>query len=172
QVQLAFENKGTKGAVYHVYDMNRLDKIPRRYTVEAGKSLADEWDAAETGGRYDLEVYGPNGYFRKFAGNIHEMEPEIQLDYDHRKGGIFIGLQHQSAKPIAVDLVANAYGYPATETITIPAGQSSKKHINLKNSSDWYDFTIKTAGGFSYRFAGRVETDRHGVSDPAMAAAL
>src|SRR5690606_35641543 len=34
QVRLVFDNKGDKGAVYHVYDMNRLDKIPRRYTVE------------------------------------------------------------------------------------------------------------------------------------------
>src|SRR3546814_19347932 len=79
-----------------------------------------------SGGTYDLEVYGPNGYFRKFAGNIHETEPEIQLDYDHRKGGISIELEHQSVTPFAVELVGNAYGYPPMETIT--DRQSTRLH--------------------------------------------
>src|SRR5690606_4994319 len=87
QVQLVFENKGNKGAVYHVYDLHHLDRIPRRFTVEAGKSLMDEWDVRETDGSYDLEVYGPNGYFHKFAGQLLEGAPETRLDYDHRKGG-------------------------------------------------------------------------------------
>ncbi|HWK55917.1 MAG TPA: phospholipase C, phosphocholine-specific [Parapedobacter sp.] len=172
KVRLVFENKGSKGGVYHVYDMNRLDQIPRRYTVEATKSLTDEWDLGETGGAYDLEVYGPNGYFRKFAGNINAVEPDVALDYDERKGGISIRLRHQSGTSLAVALVSNAYGYPASEMLTVTAGRVLKKNISLKKSANWYDFTVQTADGFSCRFAGRVETGMHGVSDPAMAATL
>ncbi len=172
QVRLIFENKGTKGAVYHVYDMNRLEQIPRRYTVEAAKSLTDEWDVAKTGGAYDLEVYGPNGYFRKFAGNTNTAEPEVQLAYDDREGGISIRLQHRLQEPLTVKLVANAYGNPASETLIVAAGQLLEKYIPLKESSNWYDFTVQTADGFASRFAGRVETGRHSVSDPAMAIAL
>src|SRR5690606_25631121 len=168
---LTFENNGAKGAVYHVYDMYRLDQIPRRYTVEADKSLTDEWGVMHNGA-YDLEIYGPNGYFRKFAGNINHIEPEIELDYDDRKGGISIGLRHSLAEPLIVELVANAYAYPASEAITVPVGRSAEKLLHLKKSSDWYDFTVRAANGFQYRFAGRVETGRHGVSDPAMAAGL
>src|SRR3546814_9601148 len=54
KVQLVFENKGETGAVYHVYDLHDLDAIPRRYTVEAGSSLDDEWNLAGDGS-YDLE---------------------------------------------------------------------------------------------------------------------
>lgn len=172
KVRLVFENKGSKGGVYHVYDMNRLDQIPRRYTVEATKSLTDEWDLGETGGAYDLEVYGPNGYFRKFAGNINAVEPDVALDYDERKGGISIRLRHQSGTSLAVALVSNAYGYPASEMLTVIAGRVLKKNISLKKSANWYDFTVQTADGFSCRFAGRVETGMHSVSDPAMAATL
>lgn len=172
KVRLVFENKGSKGVVYHVYDMNRLDQIPRRYTVEATKSLTDEWDLGETGGAYDLEVYGPNGYFRKFAGNINAVEPDVALDYDERKGGISIRLRHQSGTSLAVALVSNAYGYPASEMLTVTAGRVLKKNISLKKSANWYDFTVQTADGFSCRFAGRVETGMHSVSDPAMAATL
>jgi phospholipase C len=38
---------------------------------------------------------------------------------------------------------------------------------NLEESSNWYDFTVQSAG-FESRFAGRVETGRNSFSDPAM----
>jgi phospholipase C len=57
-VSLAFRNTGRLGAVFHVYDKLHLDRIPRRYTVEAGKELKDHWDLDEE--RYDLWVLGPN----------------------------------------------------------------------------------------------------------------
>ncbi|SKB93200.1 phospholipase C [Parapedobacter luteus] len=169
QVRLVFENKGHKGAVYHVYDMNRLDKIPRRYTVEATKSLMDEWDVIDSNGCYDLEVYGPNGYFHKFSGNINDDEPEIQLEYDQINGGIFVLLRNSSSVPMHIEIVANAYDYKKAEVVSLGAGELLRKYIGLRESGNWYDFTIKTKAGFLHRFAGRVETGKHSISDPAMA---
>jgi phospholipase C len=63
---LEFRNTGSKGAVFHVYDRLHLDRIPRRYTVEAGKSLSDNWDLTGDQGKHDLWVYGPHGYVRVF----------------------------------------------------------------------------------------------------------
>jgi phospholipase C len=40
-LSLAFINSGAQGAVFHVYDKLHLDRIPRRYTVEAKKRLTD-----------------------------------------------------------------------------------------------------------------------------------
>lgn len=172
QVQLVFDNKGDKGAVYHVYNMNELDKIPRRYTVEGAKSLKDEWEVSKTNGVYDLEVYGPNGYFRKFAGNIGTGEPEVQLEYDHSKGGISIRLNNPEKAPLHLEIESNAYGYPKMDSIALGAGKQTRIPINLERSRNWYDFTVKAANGFSQRFAGRVETSQQGVSDPAMATEL
>jgi len=168
QVQLVFENKGNKGAVYHVYDLHHLDRIPRRFTVEAGKSLMDEWDVRETDGSYDLEVYGPNGYFHKFAGQLLEGAPETRLDYDHRKGGVTIRIQNRSAASVRVEIEANAYGYQPVSPVTLAPGKSEKQYINLAKSGNWYDFAVKGPNGFLHRFAGRVETGRDSVSDPAM----
>lgn len=170
QVQLIFVNKGSKGAVYHVYDMNRLDRIPRRYTVASDKSLTDEWAVDETEGAYHLEVYGPNGYFHKFAGNIYHAEPEIELAYDHRNGGISVLLQNNSPDvSLRITMEANAYGYKNPDPVSLAPGKSAKKHFSLERSHRWYDFTIKTPTGFLHRLAGRVETGKDGVSDPAMA---
>ena len=41
-------------------------------------------------------------------------------------------------------------------------------HWDLAGSGRWYDFTV-TADNLERRFAGRVETGKPSVSDPAMA---
>src|SRR5690606_12212295 len=125
---LVFENGGEAGAVYHVYDLKHLDRIPRRYTVEAGKSLSDGWDVVSDQGSYDLEVYGPNGYFHKFSGNINFMqEPEIGLEYDHRKGGISIVVHNPGESPVLVNITSNAYDHGGPWTFKIAGGKSKKK---------------------------------------------
>ncbi len=80
-VELLFSNTGDAGAVFHVYDKRNLDLIPRRYTVEAGKTLSDTW----TGGDYDLWVYSTNGFVRTFAGNTQRGAAlEVQVCYEPR----------------------------------------------------------------------------------------
>ncbi|QKJ32495.1 phospholipase C, phosphocholine-specific [Mucilaginibacter mali] len=172
QVQLVFDNQGKKGAVYHVYDMKHLDKIPRRYTVEGGKSLKDEWDTVANNGAYDLEVYGPNGYFHKFAGNTGHAEPGVQPQYDHVNGGISILLTNDTKTALTAEIKANAYNHPKLAPVHLAPGKKQTIHIDLKKSANWYDLTVSTAQGFSHRFAGRVETGKPTVSDPAMAAHL
>jgi len=172
QVQLAFDNKGDKGAVYHVYDMHRLNQIPRRYTVEAAKSLTDEWMVNASDGAYDLEVYGPNGYFHKFKGNIDQVEPEVALEYDPHKGAIAVWMKNPSSTVLGIEVAVNAYGYEKPKPISLAARKTSKLQVSLKKSGGWYDFTVRTASGFSHRFAGRIETGNDSVSDPAMATAL
>ncbi len=169
EIQLLFENKGAKGAVYHVYNMQQLDRIPRRYTVEAGKSLSDEWSLAESGGVYDLEVHGPNGYFHRFTGNLHNSEPTLTLQYDHARGGIAISIQNSTSVSLKGEIITNAYDYTASKAISFPPGKTTVLRRNLKKSGNWYDYTFKTADGFLHRFAGRVETGNDSVSDPAMA---
>ena len=74
-IALSFRNDGRVGAVFHVYDKRHLDRIPRRYTVEAQKSLRGEWQ----GGDYDLWVLGPNGFVRAFTGNTSGANVEAHL---------------------------------------------------------------------------------------------
>jgi phospholipase C len=51
------------------------------------------------------------------------------------------------------------------------AGASRSMVLHLGRSHQWYDFgvTIAGAGRYLRRYAGRVETGKAGVSDPAMA---
>jgi phospholipase C len=174
-VRLTFANVGTQAAVFHVYDRNNLAAIPRRYTVEAGKTLADTWTPLATGA-YDLWVVAPNGFHRHFTGNARravsagQPNPEVALAYD--AGSQQLRVQLTNAGPVATtfSVAANAY-YPATPTTAaVVARGTSALALPLSASGGWYDFSVRVTGqaDFSRRFAGRMETGADSTSDPAM----
>ena len=65
----------------------------------------------------------------------------------------------------------NAYYGHANWTIDVAPGDTQTMQWPLVTSFLWYDFTatlVDAAGGFTRRFAGRIETGKSSVSDPAM----
>jgi len=172
EVKLIFSNTGAKGAVFHVYDKKHLDLIPRRYTVEAGKTLEDVWDTTADGGDYDLWVYSTNGFVRTFAGNAHSGAPvEIQVCYDTVKGALYVKASNSGSPAVELHFTAEAYRLDGPWTLKVDPGCVAEQHWTLEQSANWYDFSV-SAAGFTRRFAGRIETGRHGLSDPAMATTL
>jgi len=172
EVSLQFGNSGRVGAVFHVYDQLHLDRIPRRYTVEAGKSLSDTW-AAESDGSYDLEVHGPNGYFRAFTGNTSTpIVPSIS--YLPRLRTVLLNIRNSSLRPLHVSVVRNAYrtGHGDSVNLQVLPILGAELPIVVAASGNWYDFSVVIASGttvFEHRFAGRMETGSDGSSDPEIA---
>lgn len=169
-ISLEFQNLGKAGAVFHVYNLLHLDRIPGRYTVEAGKTLEDEWNTEADGGHYDLEIFGPNGFFRKYKGSPGSAGLEVQLTCDTRKGGVVIDLVNKSRENVGLEIIANAYGYKGSEE-NLESARKLRKKWMLSESGNWYDFSVVLKDGALFRFAGRVETGKHSVSDPAMGTA-
>lgn len=165
-VRLEFRNTGRAGAVFHVYDRLNLDRIPRRYTVEAGKSLTDVWLLASDGSRYDLSVYAPNGFRRDLKGGAEGAGLELAVNYNPAQAKIQVALRNAGSSARVIHIAHNAYGEEAA-TIDLRAGASRRQEWTVAESGAWYDFTV-TAPGFSRRAAGRIETGAHGISDPAM----
>jgi phospholipase C len=170
-----FSNTGSQGAVFHVYDQNNLARIPRRYTLEAGKQLNDTAWSGDTNGNYNLSVYGPNGFVRQFSGNAGSgATVELQACYDVANGAVYATVNNTGTQDVQVTLSASAYASVYTGgpwTLNVPAGHSAEQHWPLANSGNWYDFTL-SAPNLVRRFAGRVETGAPGISDPAMASGL
>ncbi|WP_338618272.1 phospholipase C, phosphocholine-specific [Pigmentiphaga sp. CHJ604] len=176
QVKLLFSNTGKQGAVFHVYDRHHLDRIPRRYTVEAGKTLDDTWNAGlDNLGRYDLWVLGPNGYHRHFIGDTARIadtgvQPEIRVCYDIANGNVYAELMNGGTQACTFTVAARAYREDGPWTVTVAPGAQESLHWELAGSGRWYDFEVSCSAdaAFRRRFAGRVETGEHAVSDPAM----
>jgi phospholipase C len=96
-------------------------------------------------------------------------EPEITLDYNHRKGAISVAIKNAGESPVEVKIISNAYDYGGPWSASMAPGSTKTKNWDLNNSGNWYDFSIKVGDSYLRRFAGRVETGQPGVSDPAMA---
>jgi phospholipase C len=184
-IKLIFENTGTQAAVFHVYDRNHLDRIPRRYTVEAGKSLHDEWDTIFDSGKYNLWVYSTNGFVRTFAGDAgayqdSAFQPEvIKFNYQPKAGRVTMKLKNMATpggkgkknkEDYTVTVQANTYRTDGPWVVKMK--EEGTLDWDLASSGNWYDFTVTGEDGFERRFSGRMETGRDSVSDPAMAAHL
>ncbi|OZI39210.1 phospholipase C, phosphocholine-specific [Bordetella genomosp. 1] len=169
-LELSFVNRGTAGAVFHVYDRLHLDRVPRRYTVEAGKRLRDQWLLEESGGEYDLWVLGPNGFHRHLRGRAEAGMPEVTLQYLPQAGRLRLTLHNPGTAPHLYTISDTVYGQaPAREELL--AGQSRfDLEIDISRQGHWYDLTIEATGldGWSRRCAGRMETGAPSISDPAM----
>ncbi|SDD50105.1 phosphocholine-specific phospholipase C [Paraburkholderia lycopersici] len=173
EVRLEFGNEGTAGAVFHVYDRLHLDRTPRRYTVEAGKTLRDTWTPpASDNGAYRLWVPGPNGLLRTFDGNLraaaHGPDPEMRVRHDAASNAIVLSMANRGREASTIVVASNAYRSDGPWTYGLRAGEQVQAKWMLADSGGWYDFTLSAENGVARRFAGRVETGKDSVSDPAM----
>lgn len=168
EIKMEFTNMGLAGAVFHVYDKNHLEQIPKRYTVEAGKKLNDVWSIDNS--IYDVEVFGPNGFFRRYFGSIQNKEVEVAVHYEKVSGAIKIEIGNSSSEAMELVIQPNVYAYE-TEVVTLKPFQKREVTLELKASGYWYDLSIldNSNAKFEYRLAGRIETGKSGISDPAMA---
>jgi phospholipase C len=170
--QLVFQNTGEAAAVFQVRSGNASD-VPRSYTVEAGKSLADVWQGTIG---YDLSVYGPNGFLRAFKGKLSGSSPfarvEVRSSYDTEDhGGITLHLKNRSEHPIDVN-VRNIY--TGNENVEFLQPHSERDvEFQLNNTFGWYDLVIsgKADTNFEWHLAGHVETGRDSATDPALGGA-
>jgi len=147
------------------------------YAVKAGDQLKDTWPlAAFDAAHYHLRVYGPNGFYREFAGDANDPQVEVQCSYQRsltnsRKltGSVELKLiNHGSA---AAAFAINDLGYHKGELKKTVAGRTTATLvIDLSKSQGWYDFSVKVTGSSSFeqRYAGRVETGKESISDPVM----
>jgi phospholipase C len=170
-ISLHFINNGRQGTVFHVYDRLHLDRVPRRYTVEAGKSLEDNaWDTSDADGAYDLDVYSANGFVRTFKGNVSEEGSatlHLRIIYDVRRSAIRAVIHNPGSKLAKFQVKPNKYMKDGRWTASVAANESVEQSWNISDYGNWYDFTV-TAPGFERRFAGRMENGSNLTSDPAM----
>jgi phospholipase C len=167
-IRLEFRNTGHAAAVFQVRSGNAAD-LPRSYTVEAGKTIADSWTVSSA---YDLSVYGPNGFFRAFAGTVvgaNRSRLDVRASYSRDdQGGIAVVVTN-SGEHVAQVIVRDAYtGDEFLEKLA--PREKLDRDWSLEESHGWYDLIVRVGGdsAFEYRLAGHVETGRDSYSDPAL----
>jgi phospholipase C len=175
--------KRSAGSPFNVYAPKKytlngeyVDVHTWAFAVEAGKNLERKWklDAFEND-QYHLRVYGPNGFFREFAGTINDPEADIHCEYetkskDQLTGNIKLKIANRHKRnSYNVEIKDNAYK-TGRKSKTVSAGSETAILLDLRKSFGWYDFTVTINGAdvFEKRYAGHVETGKNSFTDPAM----
>jgi len=164
---LDFINTGKAGAVFQVRSGNAADNV-RAYTVEHGKQLSGSWKFAS---KYDLSVYGPNGFARYYEGSVGHFAGilDVRTRYDKEgHGSIGLRITNVGATKATV-VVHDAYTGDHSLRMLMP-GQSFESDQRCDRFHGWYDLVLKITedATFQWRFAGHVETGRDSYSDPAL----
>ena len=165
-VWLDFINDGQAGAWFYVYDATAPDDAPRRYSVAAGESVSDGWPLREGDRAYDLTVHGANGYLAQARGARHE-GLEVSLKSIPAQRRLRLQLRNGGEATIAARL-RNAYAPAEAVAHPLVAGASIRLEIDLDGSQGWYDVSVTREDSPDYlrRFAGHVEDEQPGISDP------
>lgn len=167
-------NTGKAGAVFQVFD-NTDQAGPWRFTLGAGERYtAGQWNhGGQGGGPYDLTVHGPNGFYRRFAGDTSKPQPTVAVTAD-RQGRLVVTLTRTGAEHGVATLEMNG-DYPLTEgqarrEVALAPKAASRSVWDLRGSDHWYDLTLSLPGdpSFTQRLAGHLETGGPSRTDPAI----
>ncbi len=183
-IRVEMQNVGTATAVFQARSADGTHN-PRNYTVEPGKSLTGTWTVPT--GQYDLAIHGPNGFHRRFAGDLARPGGGLAVTAAYEAGRSSITVTVANRGPGAVGVrVIDAYqaedGRPGEEHDgdehegaevwhrRLAAEGSASRRFSLDDTNGWYDLTFAVDGDDRCRvhLAGHVETGRDSTSDPAL----
>ncbi|KAA0989089.1 phosphocholine-specific phospholipase C [Dyadobacter aurulentus] len=172
----AFGNKSA-GAPFIIYAINTYQGEELRvwnFAVKAGDTLTQSWKIADfKGGEYHLRVYGPNGFYREFAGDKNGLDVAVTCAYSNDKSGkpngdLQFTIYNRSTNALQVSVLDQAYGDQPLE-LKVSAGGKSVAVKTLKKSHNWYDVSLKIGNSdLIRRYAGHVETGKESITDPLM----
>jgi phospholipase C len=182
-IELAAQNEvfgsAAAGSPFVAYSRHGGDDLrTRNYAVKPGDRLTDSWPLDDfDGGKYDIAVYGPNGFFRSYLGNADDPAVDVRLNYV-RAGASGTGLNgnieiqvinRDQNLTFSIEFADESYKNAAQKRILEP-GAKAAMVVDTQPSFGWYDVSVRIASSplFEKRYAGRVETGRWSYSDPAM----
>ena len=166
-IELAVANTGGAGIVLGLYRAGGGE--PRFYTVETGRGgyLTDHIPLAA--GPYDLSLHGPNGFFRRYAGDrTSEGGAATTGFYLPHERKFRIALHNEGPTPVTLEVRSIAYLNAPSRTHRVAPGAAAMDDWDLRSSHNWYDFvvTCREAPSFQWRLAGHCEDGQPSVSDP------
>lgn len=156
--KIKMTNLKENGVPLHLCDRTQMNgnNYYFSYALYSGKELSHP---VTLSGNYDYEVFGPNGFFRKFKGKSTPAT-EVILINNTSNNQVELIIKNGKKGNITLENL-----YTKSKKI-IPLQKSEEKIvINLASYKGWYDLKI-TSEEHSWHFAGRIETGKVSVSDP------
>jgi phospholipase C len=166
-IELHFRNSGKAAAVFHVR-FGGGTIAPRTYTIDTGDSASDT--IALGNGSYDVSVFGPNGFFRRFTGHLGAKSVilSVRTSYEKQFETVELEIHNRTNKSQNVTVVEAYSGNTAKRNVQ--AHDVWSHNFDVKKSFGWYDFRVTTDAdsAFETQAAGHLETGKDSITDPAI----
>lgn len=188
-ITISIEALGKQGGAFQAYDYvgNFDNDIPLKYTVHTGAKLTDSWKIKNS--NYDFSLHGPNGFVRRYSGNIKNTKRENIInncfavgDQDTENGYFIVSFVNSNYENdnLCNFEIKDTYNSSNNYLVSVKPNQAEVILIDVKNSGNWYDVTIVQKQETQYesanlsddivylrRFMGRIEREGN-TSDPAV----
>ena len=170
---ITMSNIGNESVHHSIYPNNYRSDGPWQYDVKNGSPVSDYFSVQTYGaGKYDLSVYGPNGFLRRFIGDINAAGAAVEVtsSYDFTTSGqakLILTMTNNSTSSVTFTVASNGYRGDGPWTYTLTAGSTLTDYWNVQLYTNcWYDFTATVSIDplFSRRFVGHVELGTESVS--------
>jgi phospholipase C len=115
-------------------------------------------------------VRGPNGFLYEAAGRLDGADLVVNLGKDPKRRSVELEAHNPSDRLQTLTIAAGAYRMPPALTQPLEPHTQSFIAMDASANGHWYDIRVGCAEdpAFLRRFAGRLETGKPGVSDPAI----
>lgn len=170
---IAMNNTGSATVHHSIYANNFRTDGPWQYDILPNTNTEDYFSVQNFGGgNYDLSVYGPNGFLRRFTGNINTAGANVEVvsSYDFGTAGaakLILTMKNTSTTTVNFTVKSNAYRTDGPWVYSVPAGQTVSDFWNVELYTNcWYDFSVtaNNDAAFSRRFVGHIETGAASVT--------
>ncbi|MDB5766364.1 MAG: Phospholipase 4 precursor [Collimonas fungivorans] len=157
QVWTNWSNGGSKPAPLQINVDNYRSDNPWIYTMAANATSSDYWHVISYGGGYyDLEMIGPNQFYRRFKGYLSatawqgQPEPQVKLSNNGVGQAVSILFDNSGTTNTAVFTVLDRItsGSLVTQTVTVAAKQTAT--LQLNTTGGWYDLKISLGGDSNF----------------------
>lgn len=157
--KIHMENLKENGVPLIIYDRAMFGKGTFHYSYALYSKQAIKHEMSNE--NYDYEVFGPNGFFRKFKGS---MIPETEVLFVNRVSEHRAEIIFRQRKKGNINLVLENLYEKSRKNILVQQTEE-KITVDLAKNKGWYDFKI-TSADCLWHFAGRVENGKVSVTDP------
>lgn len=165
---ITMTNSGAASVHFGVYPNTYSTAAPQPFDVPNAMSATTTFSLSATSGKYDYSCYGPDGFQRRFAGNLSSDYNKIEAIsvLNVTNGAVAIALENLSSSSVTFN-VTNGYTI-RTASYSVPAHSTNTVNIGSETNNGLYDVTVSspTDSLFLRRFLGRVQTSSISTQPP------
>ncbi|MQR01480.1 phosphocholine-specific phospholipase C [Glaciimonas soli] len=153
EVWTNWNNGGSKSVALQINVNNYRTDNPYQYLIAPNSGGKDYWHAIAYGkGFYDMEMIGPNQFYRRFQGYLNatawqgQPEPQVRLTNNGAGQPVSILLDNTGTTNSAVFTVLDRVTSTGQISQTITVAPKSSVTLSLTTTQGWYDVKITLAG--------------------------